>query len=234
MKTSETQLDRELRKLKNKLIEMAKIAETMIDQAIKELVNRDEQLAAEVPQEEEELNRLHIKIDEQALALLATCQPVADDLRFIVATSKINGEIERIGDLAVNITHNTNVLIQRPQVKPLIDIPRMADLAGDMVRNSVRAFIEGDVELAQSVILSDDEVDNLRDQVIRELLTYMMSDPRSIEQALALILVARHLERIGDHATNIAEEVIYIVQGRDVRHPKTPVKGRDSYVAEGP
>ena len=119
-------------------------------------------------------------------------------------------------------------------MKPLIDIPRMADLAGDMVCNGVKAFIERDAELAQSVILADDEVDNLRDQVIRELLTYMMSDPRSIEQALALILVARHLERIGDHATNIAEEVIYIVQGRDVRHPKTPVKGRDSYVAEGP
>ena len=233
METHETQLDRELRKLKNKLVDMAETAEAMIDQAIKELVDRDERFAAEVPEEEEELNRLHIKIDEQALALLATCQPVADDLRFIVAASKINSEIERIGDLAVNITQNTNVLLQRPQVKSLIDIPRMADLAGDMVRNSVKAFIEGDAELAQSVTLADDEVDNLRDQVIRELLTYMMSDPQSIEQALALILISRHLERIGDHATNIAEEVIYIVQGRDVRHPKTPLEDRDVGLVEG-
>jgi len=233
METHETHLDRELRKLKNKLVDMAKTAEAMIDQAIKELIDRDERFAADVPEEEEELNRLHIKIDEQALALLATCQPLADDLRFIVAASKINSEIERIGDLAVNITQNTDVLIQQPQVKPLIDIPRMADLAGGMVRNSVKAFIEGDAELAQSVTLADDEVDNLRDQVIRELLTYMRSNPRSIEQALALILVARHLERIGDHATNIAEEVIYIVQGRDVRHPKTPLEDRDVGLAEG-
>jgi phosphate transport system protein len=218
----ETQLDKELRELKNKLIHMAAIAEAMIDQTIKELVNRNEQYTPEVSKEEEDLNRLQIEIDEQALTRLATRQPVASDLRAIVAATKINSELERIGDLAINITDNVHTLVQQPPLKPLIDIPRMTELARKMVYDSVQAFMAGDIELARSVILTDDEVDALKDQVLRELLTYMMADPRTTERALALILVARHLERIADHATNIAEDVIYITQGRDVRHPKTP------------
>jgi phosphate transport system protein len=218
----ETQLDKELRELKNKLIHMAAIAEAMIDQTIKELVNRNEQYAPEVSKEEDDLNRLQIEIDEQALTLLATRQPVASDLRAIVAATKINGELERIGDLAINITYNVHTLVQQPPLKPLIDIPRMTELARKMVNDSLQAFMTGDIELARSVILADDEVDALKDQVLRELLTYMMADPRTTERALALILVSRHLERIADHATNIAEDVIYITQGRDVRHPKTP------------
>ena len=215
-------LDKELDALKKKLIHMAALAETMIDKTISELVKRDERLAEKVPQYEEELNRLQIEIDEDALMLLATRQPVASDLRFIVAATKINGDLERIGDLAINITENVHVLAQQPPLKPLIDIPRMADLARKMVRESLEALVGGDPLLAQAVIMTDDQVDALKDQVLRELLTYMIADPRTIERALALILVARHLERIADHATNIAEDVIYLIQGRDVRHPRTP------------
>jgi phosphate transport system protein len=211
--------DKELGELKNRLIHMAAVAEAMIDQAIKELVNRDEQAAVEIPKEEEELNRLQIEIDESALELLATRQPVATDLRFILAATKINSDLERIGDLVINITENVHVLVAQPPLKPLLDIPRMAELARKMVLDSIKAFVGGDYLLAQSVRATDDQVDALKDQVLRELLTYMMSDPRSIERALALILIARHLERIADHATNIAEDVIYMTQGKDVRHP---------------
>jgi len=216
------QFDKQLEELKKKLVRMAALAETMIDKTISELVSRDERLAEKVPQYEEELNRLQIEIDDQALTLLATQCPVAKDLRFIVAATKINGELERIGDLVINITENVHVLAQQPELKPLIDIPRMADLARKMVRDSIDAFLRGDPLLAQSVIMTDDQVDDLKDQVLRELLTYMMADPKAIERALALILISRHLERIGDHATNIAEDVIYMTQGRDVRHPRTP------------
>ena len=222
MDKHERLFDKELGDLKKKLLRMAAIAEIMIDQAVKELVTRDEQAAREVPRYEDELNRLQIEIDETALTLLATQQPVAADLRFIFATSKINSELERIGDLAVNITQNVRVLAQQAPLKPLLDIPRMADLARKMVKESLDAFVKEDVPLAQAVILTDDQVDDLRDQIMRELLTYMMADPKAIERALALILIARHLERIADHATNISEDVIYMCQGRDVRHPLTP------------
>jgi phosphate transport system protein len=218
----ERQFDRELGDLKKKLIRMAAIAETMIDRTISELVNREEKLAEPVPGYEEELNRLQIEIDEAAMTLLATHQPVAVDLRFIVAATKINSDLERIGDLVVNITQNVHTLLEQPPIKPLIDIPRMADLAREMVHDALDAFVRGDVALAQSVIMTDDQVDALKEQVLRELLTYMMADPKTIERALALILISRHLERIGDHATNIAEDVILMIQARDVRHPRTP------------
>lgn len=221
MDSHERQFDRELQDLKKKLLRMAALAEEMIDRAITELIERTETPTEAVTQAEEEVNRLQIEIDEEALRLLATRQPVASDLRFIVAATKINSDLERIGDLVVNITENVHVLAGQPPLKPLIDLPRMADLARQMVRESLDAFVKGDVLLAQAVIMTDDQIDALKDQVLRELLTYMLSDPQTIERALALILVARHLERIGDHATNIAEDVIYLIQGRDVRHPKT-------------
>ena len=222
MGTQPRKFDKELDELKKKLIHMAALAETMIDRTISELVRRDERLAQKVPEYEEELNRLQMEIDEEAMRLLATRQPVASDLRFIVAATKINGDLERIGDLAINITENVHVLAQQAPLKPLIDIPRMADLARRMVRESLEAFVGDDVLLAQSVIMTDDQVDALKNQILRELLTYMMADPRAIERGLALILISRHLERIADHATNIAEDVIYMIQGRDVRHPRTP------------
>ncbi len=222
MDSQKRQLDKELEALKTKLLHMAAVAENMIDLVIKELFERDERIGAAIPDNEEELNRLQIEIDEQALTILATHQPVATDLRFIVAATKINSDLERVGDLVVNITENVHVLAQQPPLKPLLDIPRMSELARKMLRDSLQAFVNGDVGLARTVILTDDEVDGLKAQILRELLTYMIADPRAIERALALVLIARHLERIGDHATNIAEDVIYMIQARDVRHPKTP------------
>jgi len=219
---SQRQFDKELTELKKKLIHMAATAETMIDRAIRELVSRDQSLATVIPDYEQDLNRLQIEIDEMVLTLVATHQPVANDLRFLLGATKINSELERIGDLVVNITQNVETLIRQPELKPLIDIPRMAELASKMVRDSLHAFVKGDVLLAQSVIMTDDQVDALKNQVLRELLPHMATDPESIERGLALILISRHLERIGDHATNIAEDVIYVVQGRDVRHPRTP------------
>lgn len=198
---------------------MATTAESMIDEVIKELTSRDEALAKDIPRQEDELNRLQIDIDEQAVTILATHQPVANDLRFIIVATKINSELERIGDLVINITENAQVIVHQPSLKPLIDIPRMADIVRKMLRDTLKAFIEGDAELAKQVTLTDDVVDALKTQILRELLTYMISDPKSIERALALLLISRHLERIGDHATNIAEDVIYMIQARDVRHP---------------
>jgi len=220
--THQRQFDRDLAELKKKLIHMAAVAETMIDQSVQALVSRDQGLVEPLPHEEEEVNRLQIEIDENAVMLIATHQPVAGDLRFLLAASKISGELERIGDLAVNITENVSVLVRQPPLKPLVDIPRMTEIARGMIRDSLNALVRDDVLLAQSVITTDNQVDALKDQVLRELLTYMMSDPQTIERALMLILVARHLERAADHATNIAEDVIYQVQGRDVRHPLTP------------
>ncbi len=221
MDKHERRFDKELGDLKKKLLHMAAIAESMIDRAIRELVDRDEGVAQPVFQYEEEINRLQILIDEEAMMLLATQQPVANDLRFIFAASKINSDLERIGDLVINITENVHVLLEQPPLKPLIDIPRMAELARKMVRESLDALVKEDVLLAQAVISGDDQLDGLKEQIIRELITYMIADPRAIERALALILIARHLERIGDHATNIAQDVIYMIQGRDVRHPRT-------------
>jgi phosphate transport system protein len=156
--------------------------------------------------------------------MLATQQPVAQDLRFLVAAMKINSDLERIGDLATNITQNAKVLLAQPPLKPLIDIPRMGELSGTMVRESMDALMKRDVIKAQTVIMNDDQVDALKNQVIRELLTYMIGDAQTIERGLALILVSRHLERIADHAVNIAQDVIYMVQGRDVRHPRSREK----------
>jgi len=216
------EFDRELENLKHKLIHMATTVETMIDRAIASLVDRNEEAAVTVPGCEQEVNRLQIQIDEMVQALAATHQPVACDLRLLLAASKINSELERIGDQAVNITQDSRALMRQPELKPLIDIPRMADIAKKMVHDSVDAFDRGDVLLAQAVVMTDDQVDALKDLVLRELLTYMTSNPDTVERALALILISRHLERIGDHATNIAEDVIYVIQGRDVRHPTLP------------
>ena len=221
MDSHQRAFDKELGDLKNKLVRMAGLAEKMIEQAIGELVNRDEKLAAGIPEFERQVNALQIEIDEKAVTLLATHQPVAGDLRLILMASRISGELERIGDLVINITENVATLVAQPQLKPLIDIPRMAEVANKMVHQSLDAFLRSDVLLAQAVIMTDDRVDDLKEQILRELLTYMAADPKSIERAMALILISRHLERIADHATNIAEDVIFLIQGRDVRHPKT-------------
>ena len=161
---------------------------------------------------------MHIEIDNRCFTLLALHQPMATDLRAIVAAVKINTDLERVGDLAVNIAEAARRYAVHPPVKKLIDIPRMAVIAQTMLRDALDAFVRQDVELAQHVLNEDDKLDSLKTQIFRELLTYMLQDPATIEPALDLILVSRHLERIGDHATNVAEDVIFIVSARDVRH----------------
>lgn len=210
-------LDRELAGVKELLLEMGSLAERMINRSINDLVER-RQPSGETPADEAAVNDLQIKIDEKAIQLIALHNPVADDLRFLVMATRIAGELERLADQAVNIAQNTSFLVAQPLLKPLVDIPIMADIARRMVIDSLDAFTRRDAGLARKVLDTDDKVDAFKDQIFRELLTYMMSDPSSIQRALALILISRNLERIGDHATNIAEEVIYLVEGRDVRH----------------
>ena len=210
--------DEELDLLKQALLRMAGKAEAMIHKSVQSLVQRDMELASEIPDTEDEVNRLQLEIDDRAFKLLALRQPMAHDLRLIIAAMKISVDLERIADQAVNILENTKVLLQFPLLKPLIDIPKMADIATEMLRDSLDAFVDGDAAKARIVVTRDDEVDALKNQVFRELLTYMISDPRTIQVALQLILVARHLERIADHATNIAEDVVYLVEAKDIRH----------------
>jgi len=208
----------QLADLKGRLVQMGTHAESMIDRAIRGLIERTPDRHPEVFQTEESVNALHIEIDERVITLIALQHPVAADLRLVVMCSKIAGELERIGDQAVNICQNTSELLRHPTLRPLIDIPLMAEIARRMLREGLDAFVRQDAALAQKVLDADDEVDAFKNQIFRELLTYMMSDPGTIPRALALILISRNLERVGDHATNIAEEVIYAVQGRDVRH----------------
>jgi len=213
----ERHFEGQLQALRERLLAMGSVAETMIHKSVQALVARDESLVQAVLAHEEEMDLLCIEIDDRCFTLLALQQPMASDLRFLVASIKINSDLERIADQAVSIALRAQSLITQPEVKPLIDIPRMATLTQDMVQKSLDAFVRRDTELARRVIEADDEVDSLRDQVFRELLVYMMADTATIPRALALILVSRNLERIADHATNIAEDVIYIVRGEDVR-----------------
>jgi phosphate transport system protein len=210
--------DEQLAELRSRLMHMGGLAESMIEKAVRSLQERSAARHAGIFEDEQEVNALHIEIDERAIQLLALQHPVAADLRLVVMCSKIGGELERIADQAVNICQNTEELLRYPPLKPLIDIPLMADLARKMLRESLDAFVRQDATLAQQVLDSDDPVDAFKDQIFRELLTYMMSDPGTIPRALSLILISRSLERVGDHATNIAEETIYAAQGRDVRH----------------
>jgi phosphate transport system protein len=231
MSKMERPFDEELKLLKEKLLEMAARSEEQIALAVRGLKDREEKLACQVLEREEAINRLDIEIDEMAMRLLALRQPMATDLRFITSAMKIGSDLERIGDLAVNIAERTMDLLKAPQLKPLIDIPRMALMAQEMVRDALKAFIDGDDRLAKDVCERDDRVDGLNDQVFRELLTYMMQDAGTISRAVDLILVGRHLERIADHATNIAEDVIYMVRGKTIKHhveearPKTCAGG---------
>lgn len=214
----ERHFDEELNEIRKKLVAMAGLTEQLISRSIQVLVERDKSVAEEVWPGEDSVNKKQIEIDEDCLRLLALHQPMAVDLRFLVATLRITGELERIADQAVNITQASLVLIVRPEVKPLIDIPKMAALAAGMVKDSLDAFVKKDAGLAHAVLSRDDEVDAYKDQIFRELLTYMLSDPKTIERGIELILISRHIERIADHATNIAEDAIYYVEGRDVRH----------------
>ncbi len=208
----------ELEELRKELLTMAGLVELAVHQSVLSLTQRDQDRAQQVLVSEARINQLEIRIDELATRLLALHQPMARDLRFLTAAIKINNDLERMGDLAVNIVERSLSLISQPPVKPMIDIPRMAQLTESMVRNSLDSFVKSDAELARGVLVSDDAVDNLRDSITKELIGFMEKDPSTVSRALDLILVARNLERIADHATNIAEDVLFLIQGVDVRH----------------
>ena len=211
----------QLATLKERLLVMGGLAEERVRAIMEALVERDLSLVERVQAGDEPLNQLHIEIDDRCFKLLALHQPMAADLRAIVSAVKINTDLERVGDLAVNIAEATQRYVTHPPVKKLIDIPRMAAIAQAMLRDALDAFVRRDIDLAQRVIHEDDTLDALKSQIFRELLTYMLQTPDTIEPALDLILISRHLERIGDHATNVAEDVIFILSARDVRHHGT-------------
>ena len=213
--------EEDLGQLKTRLLEMGGLAEDRLRLAVRGLVERDLAALQTVLTGDLDINQLHIEIDDRCFKLLALQQPMAADLRAIVAAVKINSELERVGDLAVNIAEAALRYVHQPPVKELIDIPRMAELAQDMLRDALDAFVRRDLTLAQEVLSQDDALDALTTPVFRDLLGYMLRDSQTIEPALDLILISRHLERIGDHATNVAEDVIFMVSARDVRHPFT-------------
>ncbi len=197
---------------------MSGLVESAITRSVAALTQQDRNIAQEVLKNEARINQMEIEIDDAATRLLALDQPVASDLRFLTAAIKINSDLERMGDAAVNIAERALDLMQLPPAKPAVDIPRMASLAQSMVRRSLDAFVKKDANLARNVLLADDAVDNQRDAIYHELVNFMQREPAAVPQGVHLIFVARNLERIADHSTNIAEDVLYLVQGIDVRH----------------
>jgi len=214
----ERHFETEMQALRNRLLGMGAMVEERMHGAVVALMERNAAAAEAIIAGDQEVNELQIEVDDRCLKLLALQQPMASDLRLITAAMKINADLERIGDQAVNIAENSLKLMNAAPLRPLIDLPRMAEIAEAMTRDSLDAFVRKDAALARSVLARDDEVDQLKDHIFRVLLTYMMADPGTIERALSLILVSRNLERIADHATNIAEDVIFVVLARDVRH----------------
>jgi phosphate transport system protein len=214
----ETHLDKDLASLTKEVLRLGSLCEEAIDGALKALTQRDSAVARAVIAGDEKLDQQELLIDQLCIDLLALHQPVASDLRFITAALKITPEIERMGDLAVNISERALEINQEPLLKPLIDIPRMAALAVGMLRGSLDAFVKHDAQAAREIIRRDDEVDRLMEQVFRELLSYMIEDPSTISRAIRLTFVAKYLERIADGSTNICEMVVYMAEGRIIRH----------------
>jgi phosphate transport system protein len=208
----------ELEHLKARLLEMGGLAEDRLRLAVRALTERDLTLVERVLTGDAAINQLHIEVDDRCFKMLALHQPMAVDLRAIVSAVKINTDLERVGDLAVNIGEAASRYLEHPPVKELIDIPRMADIAQGMLRDALDSYVRRDLALAQQVLDRDDELDLLKTHVFRELLTHMARDQSTIEPSLDLILISRHLERVGDHATNVAEDVIFMVSAKDVRH----------------
>ncbi|HKZ56937.1 MAG TPA: phosphate signaling complex protein PhoU [Thermodesulfovibrionales bacterium] len=212
--------DEELRVLKDKVLKIGSLIEAAIQDSVKSLVERDSNLARKVIERDHQINALDVEIDEECIRLIALRQPKARDLRFITIAMKITTDLERMGDLAENIAERAIELNEEPQLKPYIDIPRMAEIAQEMVRESLDAFVMGCSSLPYEVIKRDDEVDNLNAQVFNELLFYMIQDPNTVTRAIKINYVSKYLERIADHATNIAEMVIYMCEGKIIRHTK--------------
>ncbi len=213
-----TRLDEELTKLKKMLFEMATTVEEMIAKSIKALEENNMILAEEVKKSDDRVNEMEVEIDNQCIRILALYHPEAEDLRTVTMIMKINNDLERIGDHAVNIAEKTIYLADKPPVKPLIDIPKMAEKTIEMLQESLDSFVNKDADLAVEVCKKDDEVDALEPQIVRELITYMISDPQTIDRALTLIFIARALERVADLATNIAEDTYYIASGKILKH----------------
>jgi len=215
----ERRFEEELHQLNSKLLRLALTVEEAIRLAIDSLRNRDAAAARKVIEEDRKIDETELEIEEYSLLLLAKYQPQASDLRFVTYAMKINAELERIADLAVNISEQSLGIMKQPLLKPLVDIPKMSQISQEMVRDVINAFVARDVALAKKVILADHEVDQLRNRIQDELIyDYVVKEPKDAPRAIALLLVARHLERIGDHATNIAEDVIYMVNAEVVKH----------------
>lgn len=208
----------ELEHLKTMLLEMSALVESAIQRSVIAVTQKDRNAAEEVFRNEKKINAKELEIDDAAVSLLALQQPMAADLRLIVAALKINTDLERMGDLSVNTAQRALSLIDKPVVKPMIDIPHIAGLVQSMVRKALDAFVHRDADLARSVLASDDAVDSLRTACYHELVSFMESDPKNVSQALDLLAITRNLERIADHSTNIAEDVMFLVKGVDVRH----------------
>jgi phosphate transport system protein len=208
----------ELEDLKSRLLEMGGLVESAIYRSVAAVVEKDSDQAQQVLKNEARINQMEIEIDELATRLLATQQPMAVDMRFLTAAIKINSDLERMGDLAVNVVERALSLMHEPVLRPGIDIPQMAKLTESMVRKSLDAFVRSDADLARAVLLSDDAVDDLRDSVYEELIRFMQQSSEHVRPGVNLMFVARSLERLADHATNIAEDVLFLVQGVDVRH----------------
>jgi len=228
---SQRHFDEELADLKTKLLRMAGQAEDQIDKALTALVTRDSTLAREVIERDRQVNALDVEIDEESIRLLALHQPAARDLRLVTTAMKIATELERISDLAENVCERAIELNEEPQLKPYIDIPMMGNMARMMVKQSIDAFVKEDSQLARKVLTDDDFVDNLMEQLFRELLSFMLEDTRTISRAIRLSFIAKYLERMADHATNIAELVVYLVEGKIIRHT-TPVEPSKSDAAQ--
>ncbi len=211
------QFDTDLEDLRGRLLRMGSLCEEMVHYAVKVVVERDDSHLGAVQDWEHQVNKLHIEIDDVCLNLIALHQPAAGDLRLIAAAIKINSDLERVGDQAVNIAETGVYLCKEPKIK-LGDIPRMVEVAAGMLKDSLDAFARGDVDLARDVIKRDDEEDRLKSQTFNELVTLMQRDASAIQRGMDIILIARNLERIADHATNVAEDVIFMVLGKDIRH----------------
>jgi phosphate transport system protein len=214
----ERHFHQELKELKEDLLKMGSLVETAIHNAVSGLVSRDSHLAEMTIKEDEKINTREISIEKKCLQLLALQQPMAADLRFIVSTLQIIKDLERMGDQAVNIAERALILNQEPPVKPFIDLPKMATLVESMLKDSLDAFVNRDVKKARNVCEGDDQVDNYNEKIFHELLSIMIKDQTTVSRAVYLILIGRSLERIADHATNIAEDVIYMVEGRVIKH----------------
>jgi len=212
--------EEDLRKLREDILYMGGLVEDQIQKAVKSLVDRESDLANIIIERDHEVNRLDVDIDDLCIRLLALHQPAGRDLRFITTGLKITTDLERIGDMAVNICERALELNQEPQLKPYIDIPRMAQIAEGMIRESLDAFVREDTDLALKVCKDDEQVDQLNSQIFREVITFMIGDPLTINRAMKLASISKYLERIADHATNIAEMVVFMVKGKSIRHMK--------------